>query len=190
VFGLQDENLQLEKARADLTLDLKRSTAAKEAAENVAKAAQEELQGVLAELDDAKHSTEAASTTSQFVRKVCSCWCCIQMQVAHVHLHLHCAEEQGSSTCQQWQAYALMICHCKRVPARTMPAAALTHGARACSAGWFAAAGQSCLFNCDAAQIQHLLQQSSAGTHPLDIAAVLLTAGTVGAGVQECHHDH
>jgi threonine/homoserine/homoserine lactone efflux protein len=71
---LQDQNLQLEKARADLTLDLKRSTAAKEAAENVAKAAQVQLQGVLAELDNAKHSTEAASTTSQFVCKVRMCW--------------------------------------------------------------------------------------------------------------------
>jgi hypothetical protein len=74
VSRLQDQNLQLEKARADLTLDLKRSTAAKEAAENVAKAAQVELQGVLAELDNAKHSTEAASTTSQFVCKVRMCW--------------------------------------------------------------------------------------------------------------------
>jgi hypothetical protein len=70
VCRLQDENLQLEKARADLTLDLKRATSAKEASDAVAKAANQRLQDVLAELDDAKHSSEAASTTSQCVRKV------------------------------------------------------------------------------------------------------------------------
>jgi hypothetical protein len=90
LIGLQDENLQLEKARADLTLDLKRSTAAKDAAESIAKAAQEQLQGVLAELDDAKHSTEAASTTSQFVRKVCCCCLtCAQVAPVQPYLQLH-----------------------------------------------------------------------------------------------------
>jgi hypothetical protein len=101
---LQDENLLLEKARADLTLDLRRANSAKEAADAAAKAAEQKLHDVLAELDNAKHSTEAASTTSEFIRKVRLCFvavsfctstaaavggCCLLCTAAHTEATLN-----------------------------------------------------------------------------------------------------
>ena len=66
--------MALEKERADMGLELKRAGAAREAAEGAARAAasaaEARLEQLLQQLDDAKHSTEAASTTSEFVRKV------------------------------------------------------------------------------------------------------------------------
>lgn len=77
---MQDEKIKLEKEKADLSFDLKRATTAKEHAEAAAKAAtanaEQRLQDLLHQLDDAKHSTEAASTTSEFVRKV---WCSLPL---------------------------------------------------------------------------------------------------------------
>lgn len=73
-YCLQDEKLQLEKDKADLAMELQRANKAKEQAEAAArtaeKNAEQRLEDLLHQLDDAKHSTEAASTTSEFVRKV------------------------------------------------------------------------------------------------------------------------
>jgi hypothetical protein len=64
----------LEKAKADLQFELQRANTAREHAEAAARSAssfaETKLEHVLQELNDAKHSTEAASTTSGFVLKV------------------------------------------------------------------------------------------------------------------------
>lgn len=66
--------MHLEKDKADLGIELKRANTAKDQAEATAKAAEknaeQRLEDLLHQLDNAKHSTEAASTTSEFVRKV------------------------------------------------------------------------------------------------------------------------
>lgn len=70
----QGDKMQLEKGKADLQFELQRAQTARERAEAAAKAtstiAESKLEAVLQELNDAKHSTEAASTTSEFVLKV------------------------------------------------------------------------------------------------------------------------
>lgn len=71
---LQDEKIQLEKQKADLAIELTRANSAREQAEAAAQtaetSAEQRLQDMLHQLDDAKFSSSAASTTSEFVRKV------------------------------------------------------------------------------------------------------------------------
>src|SRR4029078_1048155 len=71
---LQDEKIQLEKQKADLAVELTRANSASEQAEAAAQAAEssaeQRLQDLLHQLEETKFSSDAASTTSEFVRKV------------------------------------------------------------------------------------------------------------------------
>ena len=72
---LQDERMRLERDKADMTFALQRSSTDKDqevvAAKAAASIAEGKLQSLLEELSNAKHTSEAASTTSGFVLKVC-----------------------------------------------------------------------------------------------------------------------
>jgi hypothetical protein len=71
---LQEERKQLEKGAADMSLKLQRARTEREqqvaAARAAASITEGKLQSLLEELSNAKHTSEAASTTSGFVLKV------------------------------------------------------------------------------------------------------------------------
>lgn len=69
--------MRLEKDKADMSCALQRASTDKDqevvAARAAASIAEGKLQSLLEELSNAKHTSEAASTTSGFVLKVCGC---------------------------------------------------------------------------------------------------------------------
>lgn len=74
---LQEGRAKAEREKADMSFALQRSGTDKEhevvAAKAAASIAEGKLQSLLEELSNAKHTSEAASTTSGFVLKVCVC---------------------------------------------------------------------------------------------------------------------
>lgn len=75
--------MKLEKDKADMSFALQRAGIDKDqeivAAKAAASIAENKLQSLLEELSNAKHTSEAASTTSGLVLKVCFsvCWPCL-----------------------------------------------------------------------------------------------------------------